>query len=170
MPFAEVIGEIPERELLSGEQRLLSLSETEMISLGWASEKKKLMAVAKNSRSGMCDIYVVNMGVPNREHEQIELDWECEDWKGNRKNYEIASEQIKGFSVSDDGEFLAFSGELLAVFQNMGTYYALTSEPIEDKIVCTGADFSGNIGLSAFRKDLLKKRNAIFDDEEETNE
>lgn len=171
MPFAEVIGEISERELLSDEQCLLSLSETEKISLGWASEKKKLMAAAKNSRSGMCDIYVVNMGVPNREHEQIELDWECEDWKGNRKNYEIASEQIKGFSVSDDGEFLAFSGELLAVFQDMGTYYALTSEPIKDKIVCTGADFSGNIGLSAFHKDLLKKRNAIFDnDKEETNE
>ena len=157
MPFAEVIGEIKESELLLDEQSLISLVETDSFSLGWASEKKKLMIAAKDRRTRQYRVYSVCLGEQNRGFEQIELDWICEGTA-----YELDSEQIKGFSVSDDGEFLAFSGAFLAVFQRIGSYYALTGEPVKDKISCDGADFSGSIGLSNYRKEFLKERNAIF--------
>lgn len=163
IPFAEVIGEITESELLLDEQNLLSLVETDGFSLGWASEKRKLMIAAKDKRTRQYQVYAVCLGDQNRGFEQIELDWVCEG-----TSHESDSEQIKGFSVSDDGEFLAFSGAFLAVFQRIGSYYALTGEPVKDKISCDGADFSGNIGLSNYRIEFLKERNAIFNETEES--
>lgn len=163
MPFAEVIGEIPEEELLLDEQSLLLLSGTDQFSLRWVSEKKKLMVAARSNRSGQYHVYAVDLGGQHRECPQIDLDWE---WAGT--NYELGPDQIKGFSASDDGEFLAFSGEFLAVFQNMGPYYALVGEPMKDKISCEGTDFSGSIGLSNDRKEFLRERNAIFDETEES--
>lgn len=163
IPFAEVIGEITESELLLDEQNLISLVETDGFSLGWASEKRKLMIAAKDKRTRQYQVYAVCLGDQNRDFEQIELDWVCEG-----TSHESDSEQIKGFSVSDDGEFLAFSGAFLAVFQRIGSYYALTGEPVKDKISCDGADFSDNIGLSNYRIEFLKERNAIFNETEES--
>lgn len=163
MPFAEVIDEIPEEELLLDEQSLLLLSGTDRFSLGWVSEKKKLMVAARSSRSGQYHVYAVDLGNQSRECRQIDLDWECDG-----TNYKLDSDQIKGFSASDDGEFLAFSGAFLAVFQNMDSHYALTGEPIKDKISCEGTDFSESIGLSSYRKEFLRERNAIFDETEES--
>lgn len=163
MSFAEVIGEIPERELLLEEQSLISLSEEDGFYLGWVSEKRKLMVAAKSSRSGQYYLYAVDLGKQQRRCQQIELIYESDV-----VDYRLDSEQIKGFSASDDGEFLAFSGVFLAVFQNMGSYYELTGELVKDKISCEGADFTGSRGLEDRYKKLLKERNAIFEETEES--
>lgn len=157
MRVEELRTEIPERELLADHQIVLPLPEAERFFLSWASGNQKLMAAALNSRSGQYDVYEVNLATKKREHRLLEMDWMF----GNN-NYQPNPEQIKGFSVSEEGEFAAFSGSSLSVFHKNSSYYALTGEPIKAKISCQDTDFTGQVGLSTHQADILKERGAVI--------
>lgn len=165
MPVEEAVGEIPERELLLDSQRLLSLPEADSISLSWANESKTLMAAAKSKLTFIEKVYAIHLASDNREYEEIELEW---NW-GNH-NYRISAEQMDGFGVSGDEKYVAFSGDFLAVFVDMGTYYALIDRPIEAKISCKDANFTNSKGMNPNLETFLKERGAKFEKGEETNE
>lgn len=153
----ELRNEIPERELLSDYQIVLPLPEAERFFLSWASGNKKLMAAVLHSRSGQYDVYEVDFATEERKHGLLDM-----DWMFGRGNYQPDPEQIKGFSVSEEGEFVAFSGTSLSVFQKSNNYYILTGEPIEAKISCKDTDFSGQVGLSQQQTEFLKERGAVI--------
>ncbi len=158
MSVEEIIDKIPEEELLLDRQGILKLPAAERFFLSWAGEREKLLVAAENSHDRQYDVYEVNLEEQQRDCQPIDMEWKFGDY-----NYKPELEQIKGFSVSEDGEYLAFSGACLSVFQKSGSYYILTGEPIEAKIACKGADFSNNVGLSKFCNDLLKARGAIIE-------
>lgn len=158
MKVAEVIDKIPEEELLLDRQSILKLPNAERFFLSWTSEKEKLLVAVENSHDRQYDVYEVNLKEQQRDYQPIDMDWKFGDY-----NYKPESEQIKGFSVSEDGEYLAFSGDCLSVFQKSDSYYTLTGEPVEAKIACEGADFSSSIGLSKYHIDFLKARGAIVE-------
>ena len=158
MSVAEVIGEIPERELLLDRQSILKLPAAERFFLSWAGEKGKLLVAAENSHDRQYDVYEVNLEEQQKEYQPIEMEWVFAG-----KNYKKVSQQIKGFSVSENGEYLAFTGAYLSVFQKSDSYYTLTGEPVAAKISCKGADFSNNVGLSKYHTDFLQARGAVFE-------
>ena len=158
MSVAEIIDKIPEEELLLDRQSILKLSAAERFFLSWAGEKEKLLVAAENSYGRQYDVYEVNLEEQQRDCQPIDMEWKFENYK-----YNPESEKIKGFSVSEDGEYLAFSGACLSVFQKVDTYYTLKGEPVEAKIACKGADFSNNIGLSKYYIDFLKARGAVVE-------
>lgn len=158
MSVAEVIGEIPEEELLLDRQSILKLSAAERFFLSWAGEKEKLLVAAENSHDSQYDVYEVNLQEQQSDYQPIEMEWVFAG-----KNYKTVSQQIKGFSVSENGEYLAFTGACLSVFQKSDSYYTLIGEPVAAKISCQGADFSNNVGLSKYYTDFLKKRGAIIE-------
>lgn len=160
MEVEEMVGEIPERELLIDRQSILPLAEANAFFLGWASGNQKLMVAAENSQSRQYDVYAVDFRASERRRQPLDIEWIFEE-----KNYQPYSDQIKGFSVSEDGDFIAFSGSSLSVFQRSGPYYALTGAPIKAKISCKDTDFTGNVGLSSYRVNFLKERGAVFNDE-----
>lgn len=158
MSVAEVIGEIPEKELLLDRQSILQLPAAERFFLSWTGEKEKLLVAAENSYDRQYDVYEVNFEQQQRNCQPIELDWTFKDY-----NYKPESHQIKGFSVSENGEYLAFSGACLSVFQKSDSYYTLTGEPVGANISCKEADFCNNIGLSKYHIDFLKARGAVVE-------
>lgn len=165
MPVEEAIGEIPERELLLDSQRLLSLPDADSISLSWANECKTLMAVAKSNFPFIEKVHAIHLASDSWGHEEIDLDWIWSD-----HNYHTTDEQMGGFGVSGDGRYVAFSGDFLAVYQNMGSYYALIDRPIEAKISCKKANFSDCRGMNPNLVKFVKERGAKFEEGDETNE
>lgn len=163
MPVDEAIGEIPEQELFPERQKLLPLPQAESIFLSWANESKTLMAVAASEGSKVKDVYAINLSSDNQVCEKIELDWICDN-----HNYCITSGQMGGFGISSDGKYVAFTGDFLAVFQNMGTYYSLIGKPVEAKISCKSADFTKCKGVNNTLKEFIKERGAIVLQERET--
>lgn len=92
----------------------------------------------------------------------IELNTEYE-----KHIYCLIDEKMEGFSVSDDGEYLAFSGKSLAVLHNMGgNYYELSAIPIEAKITCKNAGFSYCTGIYKDLREFLESRGANIQQEE----
>lgn len=157
MPVEEFREDFIEKELLIKDYRLLEMPEAEQLYLGWADKTGELMVVAKHSSAEVDKIYSVDLRSEKFPHSDIDLDW----FYG--RNHSMPADQIKGFSVSDDGKYVALSGEFLAVFQKENTCYILTEEPIQAKISCKEADFSGSSGLPPFRINFLKERDAEFD-------
>lgn len=163
MPVDELIGEIPEEELLIDFQKLLSLPEAESICLSWANESKTLMAVAKQREKPIEKVYTINMSLDSRKCDEIDLDWICDG-----HNFGHASGKMGGFCVSGDGKYVAFSGVFLAVLRKMGTFYALIGKPIEARISCKEADFKNCKGINKKLADFVIERGAIFKGGEET--
>lgn len=163
MPVDEAFGEILEQELLLEQQSLLSLPQAEFIFLSWANESKILMAVAVSEGIKIKNVYTIDLSSDSRKCEKIELDWLCDGY-----NYCITSEQMSGFGISSDGKYAAFTGDSLAVFQNMGTYYSLIGKPVEAKISCKDADFTSCKGINNTLKNFVKERGAIGIQEKET--
>ena len=162
MSVDEAIYEIPEQELLHESQKLLSLPHAEAISLSWANESKTLMAVAMLKGGDIKKVYAIDLSSDIRKCNEIELDWLLDNY-----SYRITSEQMGGFGVSGDGRYVAFSGEFLAVFRDMGAYYSLISRPIEARISCKGADFSNCKGINKNMKKFIKASGAKMENEEE---
>lgn len=165
IPVSEMLYEIPERELVNDNQRLLELPDADKFFLGWANEKKELMIAARDKRSGQYTMYAVDFRSGKKAYDKLEL-----EWLFHGIDYRDFSAQIKGFSVSDDGGYAAFSGEVLAVFENQGGYYSLAGEPIKAKISCKDADFSNSTGLNAHQVGFLKERGAALSGGGESSE
>lgn len=153
----EAIGDIPERELLDKHQELLPLAEAGAFSLSWANERKTLMVVAKNDNNEIDIMYSIDLASDNRVCTKIQL-----DWFSNNTNYSITSDNLGGFSISDDGEFAAFSGKYLALLKNMGGYYGLLGKPVETKISCKGTKIDGCSGMTESLKKFFEKRGALL--------
>ena len=121
------------------------------------------MAVAASEGSEVKDVHAINnISSDNQKCDKIELDWSCDN-----HNYGIASGQMGGFGISSDEKYAAFTGDFLAVFQNMGTYYALIGKPVEAKISCKNADFTKCKGVNNSLKEFIIKRGAIVLQEKE---
>lgn len=120
------------------------------------------MAVAVSEGSEVKNVYAINLSSDSRKCEEIELDWFCDDY-----NYCITFGQMEGFGISSDGEYAAFTGDSLAVFQNMGTYYSLIGKPVEAKISCKNADFTKCKGVNNTLKKFIEERGAIVLQEKE---
>lgn len=162
MLVEEAIGEIPEEELLNEHQKLLPLPGAKSFSLSWANEKKRLFAVAKTEGQEIKNIYALDMVSEPVDSGLIELNWEYE-----KNNYCLTDDKMEGFSVSDDGEYLAFSGRSLAVLHNMGgNYYELSAVPIEAKVTCKNADFSCCTGVYKKLREFWESRGANKQQEE----
>ena len=152
----EMDGEIPEKELMSDNHLLLSLPDAKTFMVSQAVEKKTLMVVAKKSRHDMLDkIYEIKLS--NNEHicREVELDWFF-----NNHNYVISADNTEGFSISANGEYVAFSGKFLAILKNMGEYYGIIGKPVEAKISCVNANFS-NCEINEHYLEFVIKRGAI---------
>lgn len=150
----EAIGDIPEEELLVEHQELLLIPTAKSFFLSWTNEKRRLFVVVKSEEKEVNKIYALDMASESIKNSLIDL-----DWKYGKQDYRVADDQMEGFSVSDDGEYLAFSGNSLAVFCNMGrNYYALKAAPIEAKITCKNADFSYCTGMHKKLKEFLESR------------
>lgn len=158
MPVEEFREDFIEKELLIKDYRLLEMPKAEQFYLGWANKTGELMVVAKHNNAEVDKIYSVDLRSEKFPHSDIDLDW----FYG--RNHSMPADQIKGFSVSDDGKYVALSGEFLAVFQKENSCYILTEEPIQAKISCKGAGFSGSSGLPPIRIKFLRERDARFDD------
>ena len=157
MLVKEAIGVIPEQELLHECQILLPIQKADRFFLGWANGTKRLMAVATDEHTELNHFYSINLYTKEQRSIEVALDWIYES-----QNYSVTSNQLKGFGVSDDGEYIAFSGVSLMVFHKEGEYYGLSRKPIKAKISCSGADFSECMGISSEDKEFLEQRGANF--------
>lgn len=150
LQVSEMFGDILEDELLMNQQLLLQESAKEFL-LGWADKPKSLFMIAKHEGVPCENLYMISLddgGV-----RRIDLDWTYEG------EYLLSNfEQFGGFSVSDTGEFLAISGDSLAIFREMGGYYSLLRSPIEAKILCDDAKFTACTGLTNRRRKFFVER------------
>lgn len=150
LQVSEMFGDILEDELLMDQQLLLQESAKEFL-LGWADKPKNLFVIAKHDGVPCENLYMIMLddgGV-----RKIDLDWTYEG------EYLLSNfEQFGGFSVSDTGEFLAISGDSLAIFREMGGYYSLLRSPIEAKILCDDAKFTACMGLTSRRRKFFVER------------
>lgn len=157
MLVKEAVGDIPEQELLHERQSFLRMPKVTRFFLRWANGIKRLMVIAADEYPELKHIYSIDLLSKDQGYIAMELDWIY-----NNQNYIITTEHLKGFDVSDDGEYIAFSGVSMMVFHKEGGYYGLYVKPIETKISCIDAVFSGSIGLNSYNMDLLKQRGAVF--------
>ncbi len=67
---------------------------------------------------------------------------------------------MKGFCVSEDGLYVAFSGSSLAVFKRDENLFELLNLPIRAKISCQNAIFSGCSGMYPKLERFLTERGA----------
>lgn len=153
----EAIADIPEEELLNENQRLLLCPDAKGFSLSWANSKKRLFAVVAVNEKETDSLYEIDVFSDCRKCDLVELDWQY-----GEHNYDIMNEEIEGFSVSDDGEYIAFSGKSLSVFHKAGSYYELSAEPIEAKIACQNTKFLSCTGTYKDLIDFWKSRGATI--------
>ena len=85
---------------------------------------------------------------------RIELEWNYKD-----TNYTMLASNVD-FSVSANANYLAISGDRLAVFEFEEDYYQLIKEPVEARINVQGADFRFCKGLSRNQAKEFEKRGA----------
>lgn len=128
------------------------------VELAWVKEKHILMIVEKLTEP----LEVVNYISFNREKiaEKIEIEWIYGD-----KNYAIEGEAVEGFCVSNDGKYIALTGDKLTVLELVEDYCQLVREPIEARMSCNRAEFIGCTGLTEHRLEFLNSRGAITNNE-----
>lgn len=157
----ELYGIIGEASLLSERRCLYEC--TNYVELAWVKEKHGLMIVEKTTGSLKTVNYIPFDG--EKTVKKIEIEWIF-----GIKNHAIRGDAVEGFCVSNDGKYIALSGEKLAVLElEENEYYQLIREPIEAKISCDHAEFVGCIGLTEDSIEFLKNRGAILEKETEDN-
>lgn len=126
------------------------------VELAWVEAKHNLMIIEKST-----DLLKTVSYIPfNEERSSKELDIE---WIFGNKNHGISGDVVEGFCVSNDGKYIALSGEKLAVLELVeNEYYQLIREPIEARISCARAEFNGCTGLTERSLGFLKNRGAKF--------
>lgn len=81
------------------------------------------------------------------------------EWNYKNTNYTMLASNVD-FSVSANANYLAISGDRLAVFELEEDYYQLIKEPVEARINVHGADFMFCKGLPSEQAKEFKKRGA----------
>lgn len=148
-------GRIGQKTLLSNIGCLYECKNP--VELAWVKAEHILMIIEKSKKTLETVNYISLDG--ERTVKKIDIEWEF----GN-KNYAIEGNVVEGFCVSNDGEYIALSGDKLAVLELVeNEYYQLVREPIEAKISCNGAEFKGCTGLTESRIKFLNERGAIIE-------
>lgn len=112
-----------------------------------------------------CFLKTVNCILFNEEKKRKERDIE---WIYDNKSHAVRGVEIEGFCVSNEGKYIALSGEKLVVLELVDNeYYQMIREPIEARISCNHAEFRGCTGLTENSLKFLKERGAIIEKEAE---
>jgi len=142
-----------QNHLMEEELRLLETEDS--VELAWAKEEQTLFVLEKKERTEYVE--VIDLAAACHPRRTREITW----WLDNH-NYMPEPQNINGFCVSNDGKYIAISGERLAVFEwsEDEELYNLVQEPLEAKICCTGAIFKHCTGLSKSMLATLQARGA----------
>lgn len=152
IPVDEMYDIIKEENLLSSRRCLYECVNP--VELAWVKEKHILIIVEKSSEP-LKVIHYISFD-KEKGSKEIEIEWIF----GN-KNHAVRGDAVEGFCASDDGKYIALSGDKLAVLELMeNEYYQLIREPIEARISCEGAEFKGCTGLTEQSLEFLRKRGA----------
>ena len=152
IPVDDMYDQIDQTSLLSDRRCLHECVNP--VELAWVKAKHILMIIEKSN--GLLE--TVSYIPFNEERKSIEKDIE---WVFDNKNHAIRGNEIEGFCVSNDGKYIALSGEKLAVLELVeNEYYQLIREPIEARISCNNAEFNGSTGLTEHSFEFVKKRGA----------
>lgn len=139
-------------ELLQNSNILYENKEADRFVLSWASEAKSLYIISlqKNKRiDNVTRIYLENDNSFEKTH--IDAIWYF------TKNYsDRAFGEYKGFSVSDDGEHFALSGNQLVVFDLLGDCYELHDHPVESRILREGVNIDDCTGMDENTKKFFE--------------
>lgn len=156
MPVDEMDGKIEQDDLLRDRRCLYQCANP--VELAWVKAKHILMIIEK-STALLEMVNYISLDKEKRD-KKIDIEWIC-----NSKNHTVRGDQVEGFCVSNDGKYLALSGEKLAVLELVDyEYYQMIREPIEARISCIGAEFIGCTGLTEnSHKLFLKERGAVTD-------
>lgn len=159
IPVDEMDGKIEQEDLLRDGRCLYQCVNP--VELAWVKEKHILMIIEKST----CLLETVNY-IPfndERRSKKIEIEWIFD-----QKNHAVSGEKVEGFCVSNDGKYIALSGEKLAVLELVDNeYYQIIRAPIEARISCNCAEFIGCTGLTENRLKFLKERGAFIEKYEE---
>lgn len=154
IPVDDMCEIVEQVELLSDRRCLYDCESP--VELAWVKEKHTLMVVEKSSEP-MKSVHFITFD-EKKESKKIEIEWIF----GN-KNHAVRGDTVEGFCASNDGKYIALSGDKLTVFELMeNEYYQLIREPIEARISCEEAEFKGCEGLTEQSLEFLKKRGAKF--------
>lgn len=152
-------GKIEQDDLLCDRRCLYQCANP--VELAWVKAKHNLMIIEKATRL----LETVNCIPFNEEKrgKEIDIEWIC-----NNKSHAVSGERVEGFCVSNDGKYIALSGEKLVVLELVDNeYYQMIREPIEARISCNSAEFIGCTGLTENSLKFLKERGAFIEKYEE---
>ena len=154
IPVDEMYGKIEQENLLSDIRCLYECVNP--VELAWVKVNHILMIIEKSTELLENVSYIPF----NEERKSKEIDIE---WIFGNKNYAIRGNAVEDFCVSNDGKYIALSGEKLVVLELVeNEYYQLIREPIEARISCNCAEFKGCTGLTECSLEFLKERGAKF--------
>lgn len=144
------------------DEKLRLLETQDPVELAWAKKKHTVFVLRKKGRIESVD--TIDLAAAHHPRSTREINW----WLGNH-SYAPEAQNINGFCVSDDGKYIAISGERLAVFEwsKDEELYNLVQEPIEAKISCTGATFKHCTGLNKKMLETLEMRGALVKTDKE---
>lgn len=158
IPVDEMYDKIEQADLLRDKRCLYKCVNS--VELAWVKETHILMIIEKSTGP----LKSVNYISFDEEKKVKEIDIEP---LFEHKNHVVRGETIEGFCVSNDGKYIALSGEKLAVLKLVeNQYYQLIREPMEARISCNRAEFKGCTGLTEHSLEFLKKRGAIIEEQE----
>lgn len=159
IPVDEMDGKIEQEDLLNDRRCLYECVNP--VELAWVKAEHILLIIEKAA----CQLKTVNCISFNWGKKCRERDIE---WIFDQKNYAVSGEKVEGFCVSNDGKYIALSGEKLVVLELVDNdYYQMIREPIEAKISCNRAEFKKCTGLTENRFKFLEVRGAIIEKETE---
>ena len=159
-PIDTFFGIFEQDRLMNEELCLLETNNP--VELAWAKKKHTLFVLEKKDHTE--SVEMIDLATTHRPRSTREINW----WLG-KHSYAPEAQNINGFCVSDDGKYIAISGERLAVLEwsEGEQLYNLVQEPIEAKISCTGAIFKHCTGLNKHMLETLEKRGALVKNNEE---
>lgn len=158
IPFDQMYDRIGQEYLLSDTRCLYKCVNP--VELAWVKAKHILMIIEKSTES----LETVNYILFDEEKKAKEIDIE---WIFDNKNHVVRGNAVECFCASNDGKYIALSGDKLAVLKLVeNEYYQLVRAPIEAKISCSCAEFMGCTGLAENRLEFLKERGAIIEKQE----
>lgn len=159
IPVDEMDGKIEQEDLLRDRRCLYQCASP--VEFAWVKAEHVLMIIEKST----VFLRTVNCILFNEEKKRKERDIE---WIYDHKNHAVRGVEIEGFCVSNEGKYIALSGDKLAVLELVDNeYYQMIREPIEARISCNHAEFKGCTGLTENSLKFLEKRGAIIEKYEE---
>lgn len=155
VPVDDMYDKIKQENLLSDKRCLYECENP--VELAWVKAEHILMVIEKSTEL----LKTVNYILFDEEKKAKEVDIE---WIFDNKNHAVRGDAVECFCASNDGKYIALSGDRLAVLELVeNEYYQLVRAPIEAKISCSCAEFMGCTGLAENRLEFLKERGAIIE-------